>query len=96
MAYIINKTDGNTAFSPDGKIIDGDSNNSTSLVLFGKGYSGFGEYLNENLIALQQEGGFSQEELSTLVANSFKASWLTSTEKDQYLAGLNDYLAKCA
>jgi adenosine deaminase len=56
----------------------------------------FRAYLNENLIALQQEGGFSQEELSTLVANSFKASWLTSTEKDQYLAGLNDYLAKCA
>ena len=52
MAYIINKTDGSIAFSPDGKIIDGDSNNSTSITLFGKGYSGFGEYLNENLIKL--------------------------------------------
>ena len=52
MAYIINKTDGEIAFSPDGKIIDGASNNSTSLVLFGKGFSGFGEGLNENLVKL--------------------------------------------
>ena len=52
MAYIINKTDGAIAFSPDGKIIDGASNNSTSLVLFGKGFSGFGEGLNENLVKL--------------------------------------------
>ncbi|AMJ94079.1 adenosine deaminase [Alteromonas stellipolaris] len=56
----------------------------------------FRAYLNENLIALQQEGGFSEDELSTLVANSFKASWLSTSEKEQYLAGLNDYLAKCA
>jgi len=59
MAYIINKTDGAHAFSPDGRIIDGDSNNSTSLVLFGKGYSGFGEYLNENLVKLLENSASS-------------------------------------
>ena len=52
MAYTINKTDGNVAFSPDGVITDGTVNNSTSLQLFGKSYSGFGEGLNENLVKL--------------------------------------------
>ena len=52
MAYTINKTDGSVAFSPDGLITDGTVNNSTSLQLFGKSYSGFGEGLNENLVKL--------------------------------------------
>ena len=48
MAYTINKTDG-TAIAT---ITDGTINNSTSLTLFGKSYSGFGELLNENLVKL--------------------------------------------
>ena len=52
MAYTINKTDGGFAFSPDGQIADGTVNNSTSLQLFGKSYSNFGEGLNENLVKL--------------------------------------------
>ena len=52
MAYIINKTDGSPAFGTNGEITDGTINNSTSLTLFGKSYSGFGEPLNENLIKL--------------------------------------------
>ena len=36
MAYIINRTDGNTAFSPDGKIIDGDSNGSVVFIANGE------------------------------------------------------------
>ena len=52
MAYVINKTDGNFAFGTDGQITDGTINNSTSLTLIGKGYSNFGELLNENLIKL--------------------------------------------
>ena len=52
MAYTINKTDGSVAFSPNGLITDGTVNNSTSLQLFGKSYSGFGEGLNENLVKL--------------------------------------------
>ena len=50
MAYVINKTDGNFAFGTDGQITDGTINNSTTLTLIGKGYSNFGELLNENLI----------------------------------------------
>jgi len=48
MAYTINKTDGSVVAT----ITDGTLNNSTSLSLFGKSYSGFGELLNENLIKL--------------------------------------------
>lgn len=48
MAYIVNKTDGTVIAT----ITDGTINNTTSLTLFGKSYSGFGELLNENLVKL--------------------------------------------
>lgn len=48
MAYIVNKTDGTVLTT----ITDGTINNTTSLTLFGKSYSGFGELLNENLVKL--------------------------------------------
>jgi len=48
MAYIVNKTDGSQLVV----ITDGTIDNSTSLFLFGKSYSGYGEYLNENLVKL--------------------------------------------
>ena len=48
MAYTINKTDGTVVTT----ITDGTVDNTTSLQLFGKSYSGFGELLNENLIKL--------------------------------------------
>ena len=48
MAYTINKTDGTVVTT----ITDGTVDNTTSLQLFGKSYSGFGEGLNENLVKL--------------------------------------------
>ena len=48
MPYTINKTDGTTIAT----IQDGTSDNSTSLTLFGKSFSNFGEALNENLVKL--------------------------------------------
>jgi hypothetical protein len=48
MAYIINKTDGTAVTT----ITDGTVDNTTSLQLFGKSFSGFGEGLNENLVKL--------------------------------------------
>ena len=48
MAYTINKTDGTVVAT----ITDGTVDNTTSLQLFGKSYSGFGEGLNENLVKL--------------------------------------------
>ena len=48
MAYTINKTDGSVLAT----ITDGTIDNTSSLTLFGKSYSGFGELLNENLVKL--------------------------------------------
>ena len=48
MAYTINKTDGTILAT----ITDGTIDTSTSLTLFGKSYSGFGELLNEDLVKL--------------------------------------------
>jgi hypothetical protein len=48
MAYTINKTDGSVVAT----ITDGTVDNTTSVQLFGKSFSGFGEGLNENLVKL--------------------------------------------
>lgn len=48
MAYTINKTDG----SIYAVVADGTIDTGTSLVLVGKNYSGYGEFLNENLFRL--------------------------------------------
>ena len=46
MPYTINKTNND----PIVVITDGTVDNTTSLSLFGKSYSGFGELLNEDLV----------------------------------------------
>ncbi|WP_334019976.1 adenosine deaminase [Alteromonas sp. S015] len=56
----------------------------------------FRAYLNENLIALQEEGQFSKEELVTLVENSFKTSWLPEQRKMKYLDALKRYTETAA
>ena len=48
MPYTINKTDGTNLIT----IQDGTADTSTSLTLFGKSYSNFGELLNEDLVKL--------------------------------------------
>jgi len=48
MAYTINRTDGTVVTT----ITDGTVDNTTSVQLFGKSFSGFGEGLNENLVKL--------------------------------------------
>ena len=51
----------------------------------------FRAYMNENLIALQQEGDFSRDEIKTLMANAFNVTWLPESEKQTYLDQLNAY-----
>ena len=55
MAYLITRTDGST-YKPGTTqpwyVNDGTIDNTTSLTLFGKSYSGFGELLNEDLVRL--------------------------------------------
>ena len=62
MAYTINKTDGTVVAT----IADGTIDNSTSLTLFGKSYSGFGELLNENLVRLLENSSSTSAPASPL------------------------------
>jgi hypothetical protein len=52
MAYTINLTDG-TIFAT---IADGTINTSSSMILVGKNYAGYGEFLDENFIHLLENG----------------------------------------
>ena len=49
MAYIINKTNGDTLVTVEDGTVD---NSSTSLSLIGKNYPGYGELVNENFVKL--------------------------------------------
>ncbi len=46
----------------------------------------FRAYLNENLQALVDEGGFSRDEITTLVRNAFDVSWLPPPDRQRYMA----------
>jgi hypothetical protein len=52
MAYTINLTDGQVFAT----VNDGTINNSSSMVLVGKNFAGYGEFLNENVIRLLENG----------------------------------------
>jgi hypothetical protein len=52
MAYTINLTDGNVFAT----IADGTVNTSSSMILVGKNYAGYGEFLDENFIHLLENG----------------------------------------
>jgi hypothetical protein len=65
MAYQINKTDGSKLVD----VADGTINSAaSSLTLIGKNFSGFGEYLNENLVKLLENFANVEEPSGTLVA----------------------------
>jgi adenosine deaminase len=56
----------------------------------------FRAYINENLIALVEEGGLTVAEIVQLVRNSFEVSWIDATRRDAYLARLERYVAQAA
>jgi hypothetical protein len=62
MAYTINLTDG-TVFAT---INDGTINTSSSMILVGKNYAGYGEFLDENFIHLLENGSNSTAPASPL------------------------------
>lgn len=51
----------------------------------------FRAYLNENFIALQQEGDFSRDELLQLARNAFEVSWLSEKDKAGFLEKIDLY-----
>jgi adenosine deaminase len=49
--------------------------------------------LNENLVELAEEGGFTREQIIRLAKNSFLATWAPEEDKERYLAMVEAYAA---
>jgi adenosine deaminase len=56
----------------------------------------FRAYMNENLIALRDDGNLSEAELLQLVRNSFDVAWIDAAKRDAYLARLHSYVQQVA
>jgi adenosine deaminase len=56
----------------------------------------FRAYVNENLLALHDEGGMSREEVVQLVKNSFAVAWLDDERRTKYLSQVEEYLQRVA
>ena len=46
----------------------------------------FGGYLNKNFIEIQKALNLSYEEIKTLLANSFKSSFMKDTKKEEWIS----------
>lgn len=55
----------------------------------------FRAYMNENLLALQNEG-VSRDELVQLVKNSFAVAWIDDDRRAKYLSQIDEYLQRAA
>ena len=53
----------------------------------------FRAYVNENLLALHEEGGLSLDEITQLVRNAFVVAWIDEAQRARYLAMLDHQLA---
>ncbi|EZH71715.1 adenine deaminase [Aquimarina atlantica] len=51
----------------------------------------FGGYMNENYIGIAQALNLSKKQITELVKNSFKASWLSDKEKEKKIAQVETY-----
>jgi adenosine deaminase len=51
----------------------------------------FRAYMNENLLALHEEGGFTKDEIVQLVSNSFQVAFLDEAQKADYLGQVERY-----
>lgn len=52
----------------------------------------FRAYMNENLVALHEEGGLTRDEIVQLVRNSFEVAWLDEESRKGYLNRLQRYV----
>ena len=51
----------------------------------------FRAYINDNFIAVQEEGRFSKDEIVQLCRNGFEAAWMDESEKRRYVQDLENY-----
>jgi hypothetical protein len=62
MAYVINKTDGNTFAT----VADGTVDTTSSIAIVGRNFAGYGEFLGENFIKLLESGANTTAPISPL------------------------------
>ncbi|MEN8246139.1 MAG: adenosine deaminase [Thermodesulfobacteriota bacterium] len=53
----------------------------------------FGGYIEENFLSLQQAHGLNMDDISKLVRNAFKASFLNQVDKRKYLNELDEFVS---
>lgn len=56
----------------------------------------FRAYMNENLQALVDDGGFTRDEVVQLVTNAFRVAWLDEKRRDSYIDRVHEYVASFA
>lgn len=56
----------------------------------------FRAYINENLLALHQDGEVSRDELVQLVKNSFVVAWVDDERRAKYLSRVEEYVKRAA
>ncbi len=56
----------------------------------------FRAYVNENLVALHEDGGVTPAEDVQLVRNSFLVAWLDDERRSKYLSRVDEYLQQAA
>lgn len=54
----------------------------------------FPGYMNENLVAVQEAGNLTPDEIVQLTRNAFAISWLEREDKDKYLDAVESYAAE--
>ena len=54
----------------------------------------FRAYMNENLQALQEEGGLTRDEIVQLVSNAFTVAWLDESRRSSYLEKVRSYVER--
>jgi adenosine deaminase len=80
--------------------VTGDTKSSQIVRMLGKGLrvtvnsddpAYFGGYMNENLMAVQQQTGLGREGLLQLARNAIEVAWLPRRTRDAMLSSLEDY-----
>ena len=56
----------------------------------------FPAYINENLVALHEEGDVTRDEIVQLVKNSFVVAWVDDERRAKYLSRVEEYLKRAA
>lgn len=53
----------------------------------------FQSYLNDNFVRVQQEGGFDEATMATMIANGFRVAWLDEAQREGYLDAVARHFA---